>query len=232
MTFKARLDWVTGLTWVLCTCTGVAANAEPVPCNTPLIFVDTEDKELHRRVCDIAGSALPVLEQCLLKLVDPVTISFSGELGNPDELCFGLYHQGDEWIELLEPKAFEQAHTDSKSWAALPAAEHFDAIVVHEFTHALVDQTALVERACSADEEYIAYAMQLSTLPDSARDALIAASGVSQPVPVESINQVMFGLSPVSFAVRSWLHFQEPENGCGFVKKIIRGEATLWIGPE
>jgi hypothetical protein len=34
-------------------------------------------------------------------------------------------------------------------------------------------------------------------------------------------------MNPDLFAVKAWQHFSDPENGCGFVWRLIRGETTL-----
>ncbi|WP_068115334.1 DUF6639 family protein [Tropicimonas marinistellae] len=219
---------------LLCALGGVAAGAGASACDTPLVTVETADGDLHRRLCEIVASALPRLEECQLKLVSAVSIGFADSLhlGSPDQICFGNYHQRTDRIELLKPPAFERFHNRSEVWAAIPVTEHFDSIVVHELTHALVDQTAPATQSCTADQEYIAYAMQVASLSDSSRTTLINRVGVSTPTSDDEINSVILGLSPAAFAVNSWLHFSQPENGCDVVRKIIRGETTFLLLPE
>ncbi|SDK49589.1 DUF6639 family protein [Aliiruegeria lutimaris] len=215
-----------------CAFTFLAANGAPLACGTPLVRVDTEDRTLHARICEIVASALPMLDGCHLKLTKPVTITFSDNLENAHGSCFGLFHPDRKQVELLTPRAFAQAHDKSESWHAIPLAEHFDAIALHEFVHALVDQTAVVERSCTADEEYIAYAMQIESLSDATRSRLLKAVDASPPIAMEEINPLLLGFAPPSFAVKSWLHFSEPGNGCDFVQKLMRGDVTLWLYPE
>ncbi|NDR56479.1 DUF6639 family protein [Aliiruegeria sabulilitoris] len=215
-----------------CLFTFLPANAAPLACGTPLVRVDTVDRALHARICEIVASALPLLENCHLKLTKPVTIIFSDDLENAHGPCFGLFHPGKKQMELLTPKAFAQAHDKSDSWGAIPVAEHFDVIVVHEFVHALVDQTARGERNCTADEEYIAYAMQIESLSETTRSALLEDVDASPPISLEELNPILLGFAPPRFAVKSWLHFSEPGNGCDFIQKLMRGDVTLWLYPE
>lgn len=217
-----------------CANTFAPANAGGFPCKTPLVLVDTEDRELHGRICKTVESALPRLAECKLTLVDPILISFTEQLdlGSPELVCFGRYHLRKDRIELLKPTAFERSHSSSKLWAPIPMSEHFDSVVVHEFTHALLDQATLKEQTCRADDEYIAYAMQMASLSESTRVALIASVAVSAPTSTEEINSTILNISPVAFAIKSWLHFSQPENGCDFVEKIIRGETTFFLLPE
>ncbi|MFD0982821.1 DUF6639 family protein [Tropicimonas aquimaris] len=197
-----------------------------------MAIVDTNDELLQERVCEIVASAVPKLAECGLNLMSPVAISFSNKLDHSSGVHFGIYHLGKNRIELLDPKTFEQAFRRSETWTAVPLAEHFEAVVVHEFAHALVDQNAAIQRACIADDEYIAYAMQIESLSESTRSVLLAEVGASPPTSTQEINSLVLGFSPADFAVRSWLHFAEPENGCAFVEKIIQGEVTFFFLPE
>jgi len=208
------------------------AYADPVACETPLVLVETDDMELHERICTVVEQSLPALAECKLEPKLPVTISFSVKLKVAEEVCLGLYHTGKNEINLLEPDAFTAAHNGSKIWSAIALSQHFDSLVVHELAHALFDQSTNSKLACGVDQEYVAYAFQLASLTASTRNEFLTSAGVAPPVSVEGINQVILGLSPSSFAARSWLHFSQPENGCDFVEKIIRGETSLWLDPE
>ncbi len=232
MILGTRAIGVALLAPLFCAVTVLGAFAAARACDTPLVTVDTPDRELHERVCDVVASALPMLERCQLELTNSITINFSDGLGYPNQLCLGLYHHGDRRIELLNPDAFEDAHVKSALWTSIPVAEHFNSIVVHELTHAHVGQVAPAEPPCRADWEYVAYAMQIESLRASTRDAFIAGAGAAPPVTIEEVNSITLVFSPPLFAAKAWLHFSDPENGCDFVGKIIRGERTLMMLPE
>ena len=217
---------------LLCAFSVPAANAEAAPCEMSLVSVDTSDERLHERVCEAVESAVPILERCQLTLKRPILISFSNELESADQVCFGLFHHGESQIELLYPEIFAEAHEQSAVWIAIPVDEHFNSIVIHELTHAYVDQAVTEGPTDSADWEYIAYAMQIESLSASTRDGFIANVGVTDPVAVEELGSMMLGFSPARFAAKSWLHFVAPENGCDFVGNILRGEQTLMMLPE
>src|SRR6056297_1959525 len=202
--------------------------ATPLPCDNDLLLVETEDVDLHNRVCKTASAALPRLDACHLTLDRPVTFAF--ETGPPptEPACLGLYHTGKDRIILWPPATFAQLHATSEYCGTVPAPDLFDSIVVHELAHALTDQSACRETACTADREYIAYALQIDSLHPGVRDRFIAESALTPPFGEDRLNDVILAFSPATFAAAAWLHFSAPENGCAFVGRILRGDHTLW----
>jgi hypothetical protein len=207
------------------------AHAEPLPCDEPMILVDTDDRGLFQRVCDVAMEALPRLETCHLRQQQPIVFRFEEYISSSNAACLGLYHHGKNRIDLLTPEAFRSAHTLSDYCSVVPEAEHYDSIIVHELTHALLDQSPCRESACRIDQEYIAYAMQIDVMPKPVRDQFLSSVRVTAPVEVGQINEFILDFSPSSFAAAAWLHFTSSEHGCEFVGSIVRGEHTLWQEP-
>lgn len=208
--------------------TAIAALAEPLPCDTTRTLVETDDQDLHERVCNVVMTALPVLENCHLRQNLPVLIRFNDALSTSGHDCLGLYHDGKGQIDLLTPEAFHSSHIKSDYCKEIPENVHFDSIIVHEMTHALLDQVPGAKDYDLVDQEYIAYAMQFEIIHKSVRDRFLSSIGLSAPIEPEWINEFILSVSPSVFAASSWLHFSSSERGCEFVGKIIRGEETLW----
>lgn len=226
-----RAVWCAAVLALLALLPGLPALAQPLPCERPSILVDTDDPDLRGRICAIALAALPRLEACHLTQTRPITFSLGARPLNSNGTSLGVYHSKGGRIRLLTPTAFARAHDGSEFRGAVPEAEHFDSIVVHELAHALFDQSPCAENACRVDHEYIAYALQLQSLPDATRARFIASTGLSTPVDEDRFNDFLLAFSPSSFAAAAWLHFSTPGNGCDFVGQIVRGERTLWLQP-
>ena len=218
---------VISFTMLLCS----AANAEPSPCDAPNIFVKTEDHGLRDRVCSVVAEALPSLRNCHLESNQPVFFSFSDSLLSSNDVCLGLYHHGSNQIDLLTPESFSTTHEQSDFCDTLPETAHFDSVVVHELTHALLDQARREKTILRVDQEYIAYAMQLQFVGASVRDKFLSNFDRSSPIEDGRINEFILEFSPSVFAAASWLHFSHPEHGCGLVDRILRGEHTFWQEP-
>lgn len=208
-----------------------AAYAEPLPCDNPLILVDSEYPVLHKRVCAAVSVALPKLEACYLKQNRPIEFGFGDEISQAGISCLGLYHRGEDRIDLLTPEGFGQAHLQSEFCDSMTMDEHYDSIVVHELTHALLDQSPWQSVARRVDHEYIAYAMQIENMIEPSRGLFIANIGLNGPIEVGYLNEFTLDISPSMFAATAWLHFSSPGNGCEFVGQIVRGEYTLWQQP-
>lgn len=219
------------LTIVCWVATASGALAERLPCDALNIFVDTEDQLLRERVCNVARSALPKLANCHLRQHQTIFISFHAALSMSGNDCLGLYHSGNNHIDLLTPEAFHASHGDSEFCEEIPENVHFDSILVHELTHALLDQVPGGKANNLVDQEYIAYAMQLEMMCKPVRDRFISSIGLTAPIDVERINEFAILFSPSVFAASSWLHFSSLGHGCEFVGEIIKGEKTLWHEP-
>lgn len=196
-------------------------------CDTPSLLVETDDSDLRDRVCKVASEALSDLSACHLKQESPIVFVFEDlilELGNS---CLGLYHRKTERIVLLTPDAFETAHAASDFCDFIPASAHFDSIVVHELTHALVDQTPNADAISRTDDEFIAYAMQVQSMPAATRGKILERYGPQAADRTDRINGYFLDIAPLAFAAASWLHFTAPGNGCGLVGKILSGEFTF-----
>lgn len=109
----------------------------------------------------------------------------------------------------------------------LSAETYFDSVVVYELAHAAAEHTLRAGATSRADMEYIAYAMQIESLPAKARAALRAEWPVQVPVPQERMNDFVLSFVPHRFALLAWTHFDTEGNGCAFIEELLTGDATL-----
>lgn len=216
----------------ICLAAASAAAADVEACETPMILVESDDRDLHRRACTVATQAMPVLEACHLRQKRPIIFRFSDAFASPYRVCLGLYHHGKDLIDLLTPAAFQPMHAQSEFCEGIAEDEHFDSIIVHELAHALVDQVSGGKLDYTVDQEYIAYALQLEIMDKPVRDGFLSSIGLSPPIETEGINDLIFLLSPSAFAASAWLHFSDQENGCALVDRLLRGKATFYSDPS
>jgi hypothetical protein len=52
------------------------------------------------------------------------------------------------------------------------------------------------------------------------------------PVDDAQLSELYLDLSPPDFAVKAYRHFGMPANGCGYLRRLLRGEQTLPTGME
>lgn len=65
--------------------------------------------------------------------------------------------------------------------------------------------------------------MQFEALPADLRETLVASFRTDEEITLAELNGFILAMAPNRFAARAWLHFDHPENGCGFVEQILDG---------
>jgi hypothetical protein len=204
-----------------------APSAEIAACETALVVVETDDPVLRTRICGIASDILPGLDACHLVPKRPVVFGFKTSLSTNGRSCLGLFHRESDQISLLTPESFSQAHTQSDFCEMIPEEAHFDSIVIHELVHAVLGQSPCADTLCRLDNEYIAYAIQLESMPQETRDLFLERYGPRSPDQASRVNGFFLEAAPLAFAAASWLHFTSEGNGCDLVGRIVRGEFTF-----
>ena len=164
-----------------------------------------------------------------MEQTEPVVIEVIEGLRREDPRCLGLFHCDTSHIELIAPEHVAMALGEGSRFAEIPAAEFYDSLVAHELAHALAYQTRWGALGSVADTEYLAYAMQLESLSAQTRAGFIARHPVTEPVKPQALNEAVLAFAPAIFAIKSWIHFSQPENGCSFVRALLTGEETLAV---
>ena len=202
-------------------------SAERVECSNPMVSVETSDPDLVERVCAEAVAAVERLAACHIPQRFAITLQVVDRIIHADETCLGLFIPGEKVLQITSPDQFSEGIGPDNILSQIPTLELFDSLIVHELTHALVDQQPYDGTQCLENQEYIAYAMQMEALSSASRKILIDAAGGEIEVTGERLNAFIALAAPTKFAAWSWMHFSAPQNGCEFVRKLISGETTL-----
>ena len=200
-----------------------AAQSQPArnTCPDPRITVPAEDSALADRICDSAAAALERLASCNVTLTRPIEIGLSETLG---EHCVGIYHCGEDRIELLAPDRLAEVSEGDGFFQDIPVDRYWDSLVVHELAHAAYDEVPCPFGICLATSEYVARAMQIYSLSPEDRAAFeAAAESDGAKVSWDAINAVMALLAPLQFAADAWAHFNQRPDPCGHMALIMQG---------
>ncbi len=211
------------------------ASPEALACPDPRTRVAAESPALRDRVCARVEASRPLLGACGLEQSRPITLHVVWEIAT-DPLgpnCLGSYACDTDEIRVLHPEALLQAVGADNPLARLSADELFDSLVTHELAHALFAQSAEGGRPPAfVDQEYVAYAMQMASLEESARARLLEAHPGPQTVHALELNGIVALAAPTLFAAKAWRHFAQAGNGCTFVGRLVRGETSLALVPR
>lgn len=195
-------------------------------CSESKMTVFSTDPNLAVRICDVVAAIDPLLTRCGLPDSGPVTLYVTKRIEGTGGHPLGVYlHETDE-IAVIDPVVLGEHDGRGAIFDKLATDVLFDSLVVHEITHFRLSHATAARSISLVDQEYIAYAMQLASLPAKAREALLAEfSGGGADA--GAISEVALTFAPAFFATRAWLHFNETGNGCVFVKSLINGDFSF-----
>ena len=180
---------------------------------------------LHaERLCTAVQAALPNLAACGLALETPVSITLTDRL--PGD-CLGLYHCGEQRIELLAPDALSETRHADGVFAGLSDDHFFDSVVMHELAHAAHDAQPCPSGLCLATSEYLAYNFQIMGLAAEDRARVEAALDMQSPVSHDAVNKVILLFAPNAFAARAWAHLNQRDDPCDYLRHVAAGDFTF-----
>ncbi len=183
-------------------------------------FSITAEPELAPQMCAIAADALDSLSTCNIDLDRPLHIEIVESLPTG---CLGEYHCGQDRITLLSPEAVSRELNDDHPLRRIDAETYLTSILVHELAHAALESMPCPFASCVASQEYVAYAMQMRSLPAQARFALLTRPTLNRTIMDDEINPIIAQMAPDLFMQKAWLHFSQQEDPCGFIQQIAEG---------
>jgi hypothetical protein len=207
----------------------ILADADGAICDGGQVSVTAPSYPLVQSVCDSVERTLALLDQCDLQLSEPIAISIFDNLPNLSHNCFGFYECDSNRIWLRSPDSIANVVGQSPLYLGFEAKVVFDSIVAHEVAHAAFAQTACEDATCLANHEYVAYVVQMWSLPPSVRDEIVARFGQDEPVEPLRLNAMIAVMAPEKFAALAWQHFNEADHGCDFVQDLATGRTSLAI---
>ncbi len=201
------------------------AQAEPVSCDGSDVTVYGARPQDAQLVCAAVARAKQTFESCN---VPPITRPLRIDIVETLKAnCFGQYHCGEDWIELLSPSAMKAKHLPGSIYADLPDDAFFQSILVHELTHAAIKDVPCPFDNCLIANEYLAYVMQIRSLSPEAQLLFLKGADLDSKISRDELNQMIYFMAPDIFARKSWLHFTQREDPCGFIGQIVEGTVLL-----
>ncbi|WP_135507479.1 DUF6639 family protein [Roseovarius aestuariivivens] len=197
--------------------------SEPVLCPQTSVTVEAANPEDAARSCRAAQTAIAQMTQCEMPLDRPITLTLREELAKD---CLGLYHCGEDRIDLLSPRALEEARSETSAFAHLPTPRFFDTLVAHELAHAAFDARPCPLESCVVAAEYLAYTAQVRVLTEAER-APFKAMTETRTISRDEINVMLLFMAPQSFARKAWAHLNQRPDPCAFVGQVMSGHVLM-----
>ena len=199
--------------------------AETLTCENQLVSVTYQQAEHAEITCKTVDQAVSLFEQCNLpSLSKPLRIHIVEEI---EDGCVGLYHCGQDWIEVLEPSLMASRVDPNGAFAFLPINEYFRSAIIHELAHAVSDGNPCPFEDCLVRDEYVAYAMQVMSLTLKEQLNFAAIAGLNRPVSRDELNSISLFMAPNLFSQKVWTHLKQRNDPCGFIDQLSQGKVLL-----
>ncbi|MFX0541888.1 DUF6639 family protein [Roseovarius sp. S4756] len=203
-----------------------AAAAAEMSCKSIPLTVNAPSFAIAQRTCNAAARTLPLITSCGVVLTQPYYIEVKETIPGSRN-CMGVYHCGTERIEMLSPEGIKRLRSDDSAFRSISTPSYFDSILTHELAHAAYDAVPCPFPDCLLTSEYVAYAMQVYSLPPKDRAAFEAGAPMNSPVSRYDISSVALFMAPDQFARNVWAHFSQREDGCAYVADMMEGNFHL-----
>lgn len=201
-------------------------HAGDLTCAQTRITVRSPDIAIRERTCRAVSNALPKLSHCGAAPERHQLIEMVASISDAPT-CMGIYHCGEDRIELLNPDEMAAARKPDGPFSTLPDGVFFDSVVAHELAHAAYDAVPCPFENCLLTSEYVAYAMQIYSLSAADRATFEADKDTETRISRDAISLIGLMMAPGRFAAKVWAHFSQRDDGCAFVRQMMEGRVYL-----
>lgn len=198
------------------------ANAQSIVCPDPRFEVRSDDAVLAQNICSITQEAAKQLAACNVSLSDTrhISIELMTEMPEP---CFGLYHCGKDLIQIPSPETMQSMRKPDSSLSHVSNEPFFRSIIVHELAHAAFDEQPCPFESCVTASEYIAYTMQIMSLPDADIATFEATLDMNKKISRDALNPIILYMKPDTFLSWAWIHLHQRPDPCTYIGQVMQG---------
>ena len=200
-------------------------------CPDPIFQVAATNDALVDRTCRTAAAARESLKSCGIELSEPLEIRVVDAISNSLGKCLGIYHCGEQQIEVLSPDALSTIRERDGAFMGISDTAYWDSIIVHELTHAAYDAVTCPFSSCVATSEYASYAMQVRSLPPEEQARFGETIVLKSKSNLGAISAMFYFMAPDRFAKYAWQHFSSLPEPCAYMSLIMDGKIFFDMEP-
>ena len=195
-------------------------------CTEGLIVISGPAEDDRKLACSGARQAVQLLSHCGISLHRPLRVEIAEQIDHP----FGRPVLG--FFDVMEEKVLVRSSqrvatiTSNTPFAAVSLQEFYTSIVAHEVVHGILHQNSERHVFSHTAGEYLAYAVQIESLPANARRAFLLSFPSGASTDDLLFSDIMLSLDPYLFAARAYEHFSAQDR-CGLVKALLGGEVSF-----
>lgn len=160
------------------------------------------------------GLGLPVLSPIVVHVVDEITLDH-------DASALGTFDPRTHLVKGLARSAYSVGSAE-EAVLGLPFDDELHASVfAHEVTHAVFHQHEARIPLSPAAHEYVAYSVQLTTLPVDHRRRILERFEVSPFTNVDQVSSVILAFDPNGFGIKAYLHFRDAADQHAVLRSLV-----------
>lgn len=200
-----------------------AAERRCVGTNTTIVADSEYDTYL---ACAGAADAVAFLSQQGLTVdtvmrIDVLDTVFTQAAENPSFRVLGQFDARRNLILVTSTKGQREMAAEKPIFGVPYEEALFRSVVAHEVAHAIAEDNFQVDEPTRLAHEYIAYIVQLATMPLPLRQRILDHHQVQAFATEMEINPIVYGLNPDVFAVKAYRHFLSSGVGVTFLQTLL-----------
>jgi hypothetical protein len=197
-------------------------SATRVACPVPGVTLFSDQAEDGELACQAVGATLAFMRghgfrvdaRFIIDLVDrPLSLHGTEVTGTYDSRRFHI-----EVPSFSQAQLMAQRHLPFRMSMSRALWQSF---VAHEVAHAVAQANFRVPKPSLEAHEYIAYVVQLATLPDVLQQQLLASFSNPAFYHEREINGIFLQLDPEVFAVKAYRHFVTQSDPQTFFQRLL-----------
>ena len=199
-------------------------NAKTCP-NQPMVHVESEDDQSLTMICDASEHALSLLSQYQLSPKRQIFIQVINQgIDHLGYKAFGSYDIRNDQIQVMSYNSIFENYSNPTMYDEQFDRVHYSGAIVHEITHAVFHHNSTAEAPGPAPQEYLAHAVQLSSLPENRRNRVIQTHDESAWMSGDTLSDIYMALEPGRFAVKSYKHLTSMDNPKSFIDILLNAK--------
>jgi len=201
----------------------LSAQKETNRCKDSNVVVAYDNVEDYELVCKALNDVIGVAKKIGLREELPVQITFVDKLTIAHAgTHIALFNSATMQVQVLSREACIRSFKDEVIFGLELDTELYKSMIIHELAHVLAWQNRGLKPIRREMHEYFAYAIQLALLDETHRSRVILSNDVPAFSDRSEITELYYLLNPHFFAVKSYLHFKNIENGWAYLWSMLK----------
>ncbi|SNC74641.1 hypothetical protein SAMN04487881_2482 [Marinobacter sp. es.048] len=199
-----------------------AYSAELMTCAVPGVRVFSDQAKDGDLACQAVGSTLAFMKSMGFHADTRFTIELVDHpLSLHGSEVTGTYDSRHLYIEVPNFSQAQRVAGRHAPFGMFMSHEIWQSFIAHEVAHAVAQANFRLEKPGITAHEYIAYVVQLATLPKETREELLKRFDNSPFRHERQINRVFLELDPEVFAVKAYRHYLAQPDPSVFFQRLL-----------